>query len=64
MLEPLLDTKAAAGYLGYHPNTLEQWRVKGAGPRYRKIGKHIRYTPDDLRAFVDSATCGSTSEAA
>ena len=32
--------------------TLAQWRHRGAGPQYRKIGRHVRYERDHVEAWV------------
>lgn len=63
-LEPLVDAKAAAEFLGINANVLAQWRVFGRGPTFRKIGSRVKYAPEDLRAFVDAAARNSTSQAA
>jgi hypothetical protein len=34
--------------------TLEKWRSKKIGPPYHKLGKHIRYKPQDVDKWVDS----------
>lgn len=63
-MEPLIDTKAAAEFLGFSPAVLAQWRVYGRGPKFRKIGNRVKYAPADLREFVEEAGRNSTSEAA
>ncbi|WP_406727830.1 helix-turn-helix domain-containing protein [Streptomyces sp. GD-15H] len=32
--------------------TVYQWRKKRTGPPGFRIGKHVRYDPDDVRAYV------------
>jgi len=34
--------------------TLREWRCKGYGPPWRKIGKHVRYEPDAVKRWFDS----------
>ncbi|MDP5239105.1 helix-turn-helix domain-containing protein [Uliginosibacterium sp. 31-16] len=58
----LLDTKEAAVFLGLTVSTLESWRLKGCGPSYKKIGRLVRYSEADLRAYIDSCSRQSTSE--
>jgi len=54
MAEPLLTTGQAASYLGTSPRTLEDWRLRGGGPVYRKVGRRlVRYHADDLAQFVE-----------
>lgn len=56
---PLLDTLAAAKLLGKESGrTLEKWRLLGCGPRYIRLGRSIRYRPEDLARFVEE--CAST----
>ncbi len=33
--------------------TLYQWRHKGIGPKSRRVGRHLRYKPDDVRAWFE-----------
>jgi hypothetical protein len=40
----------AARYLGVSEETLRQWRYAGKGPRYRREGRYITYSYDDLDA--------------
>lgn len=47
---PYLTTKEAADYLRLRPNTLEQKRMTGDGPRYRNHGV-IVYHIDDLNRW-------------
>jgi predicted DNA-binding transcriptional regulator AlpA len=34
--------------------TIYQWRTRGYGPPGRRVGKHVRFLPDDVRAWVKS----------
>jgi predicted DNA-binding transcriptional regulator AlpA len=38
--------------------TLWRWRSNGTGPKYRKLGKAIRYTREDLAAWIESQPGG------
>ena len=58
----LLTTAAAAECLGLSPRTLERYRVSGAGPRFRKIGRWVRYVPADLAEWLDGCARSSTSD--
>jgi len=49
-----LDTQAAAQFIGLSPLTLEQWRSEGKGPTFCRVGRAIRYSVQDLRAFMDA----------
>ena len=58
----LLTTRQAAERLGLSPRTLERYRVTGEGPRFRKIGRWVRYTPEDLVQWLESCARTSTSD--
>lgn len=60
----LQTTKEVATILGTNPKTLSNWRTAGIGPRFVKIGSHVRYRTSDLDAWLESRTVKSTSEAA
>ncbi|WP_128802875.1 MULTISPECIES: helix-turn-helix domain-containing protein [unclassified Streptomyces] len=34
--------------------TVYQWRRKRTGPRGFRVGRHLRFDPEDVRAWVDS----------
>lgn len=51
----LLATADAARFLGISGRTLEDWRLTGKGPVFRKLGRMVRYLASDLAAFVDNA---------
>lgn len=53
---PLIDEHLAAEYLGLAVGTLRNWRNKGKGPRYFKLGSKIRYTVKDLEKFIEAHT--------
>ena len=44
-----------SAYLGVPVATLYQWRRTGYGPRARRVGKHLRWRPDVVRAWVDGS---------
>jgi predicted DNA-binding transcriptional regulator AlpA len=43
--------------------TVYQWRKKRTGPRGFRIGKHLRYDPADVRAYVDQRKHAETAAA-
>lgn len=49
----LIPEAEAAGILDCTVSTLRNWRWKGTGPRFRKIGRMVRYHRADLQAFID-----------
>lgn len=51
----LLTEVEAADILKARVQTLRNWRSRGAGPRYRKVGdRMVRYLRSDLAAFVEN----------
>lgn len=50
----LLDTPAAAAYLGMEAGTLENWRYKGYGPKFVHLGRAVRYDIRDLDAWIEA----------
>ena len=59
----LLDTTQAARFLGLGERTLQNWRVRGEGPVFLRVGRCVRYAPDDLSAFLGARRFRSTAEA-
>lgn len=49
----LLTTTEAAAFLAVSHRTLEDWRLRGGGPRFRKMGRLVRYHTADLISFAD-----------
>ena len=54
-----LNHDQAAESLGIKPITLYQWRTKGQGPPFFKIGKRIWYDPDDVDRWIRTQRNGS-----
>lgn len=57
----LLNTAEAADLLGLKKNTLEIWRYQKKGPKFRKLGKLVRYAECDLLEYLDGQTRTGTS---
>lgn len=58
----VLDTRAAADFLGVSARTLEGFRVRGGGPRFVKIGGAVRYRVASLEEFLRQQERTSTSD--
>lgn len=57
----MLDTDAAANYLGLQKTTLETWRsTKRVELPYVRLGRAIRYRQTDLDSFLADNTVGTT----
>ena len=39
---------------GVPENTVYQWNSKGTGPRYIRVGRHVRYRLPDVIAWENS----------
>jgi excisionase family DNA binding protein len=57
--EIFLTTEQVAELLKVKRSTLDQWRHKGEGPPYVKIGATIRYKKSSLLEYLDSSTVQS-----
>lgn len=52
--DALWSVEDAAAYLRVPPKTLYEWRYKGDGPPSHRIGRYVRYVPDEVRTWVRS----------
>lgn len=53
MSEPNLKTTAeTAKLLGVKLGTLEQWRWRGVGPKWVKVGRLVRYAESELNDYI------------
>ena len=43
-----------AEFLSVPVATLYQWRCRGIGPPARRVGRHLRYQPEAVRAWFDA----------
>jgi excisionase family DNA binding protein len=48
------DVEQVAGYLRVPVNTIYQWRTKKYGPPGRRVGKHLRFKAEDVKAWFAS----------
>ena len=52
-MDRLLTPNEVADVLQVPAGTLPQWRYLGRGPRYVKIGRHVRYRPTDVEHWIE-----------
>lgn len=57
-----LSDKQTAEVLRVKPETLATWRSQGRGPKFRKTGRRVEYTPRFIKEFQQS--CVRTPEPA
>jgi predicted DNA-binding transcriptional regulator AlpA len=56
----LTDVEVAA-MLGVSRFTVRSWRLKGVGPRFLKMGRAVRYRPEDVREYEQQVLVNPTS---
>lgn len=61
--DQLLTQEDAARFLAVQPDTLAQWRTRGEGPAFCKLGRSVRYRRRTLIAFYEERVCSNTVEA-
>ena len=61
----LTETQVEEVY-GLQVRTLQQWRIRGFGPAFVKVGRSVRYRPADLERFIEAniRTCTREQEPA
>jgi predicted DNA-binding transcriptional regulator AlpA len=60
--EILLTPKEAAKFLRLSESFLAKARMRGDGPRYRKLSRAVRYSMSDLIAWLKGCAKTSTAE--
>jgi predicted DNA-binding transcriptional regulator AlpA len=50
--DQLWSIKDVGHYLDVPVATIYQWRVRGEGPPATRMGKHLRFEPEVVRAWV------------
>ena len=56
----LTDVEVAVR-LGVSRFTVRAWRLKGTGPRFLKMGRAVRYRPEDVQEYEQCVLMGSAS---
>ncbi|MBF5032406.1 helix-turn-helix domain-containing protein [Micromonospora sp. ANENR4] len=51
--EELWSIDEVSAFLRVPVGTLYQWRHRRIGPRAAKVGRHLRYNPADVRAWLE-----------
>jgi DNA-binding transcriptional MerR regulator len=52
-ITPLWTVQDVADYLQVPVQTLYSWRTQGYGPPARRMGKYLRYRPEDVTSWLD-----------
>ncbi len=53
MASRLLSPAEVAAYLGVPLKSVYAWRSVGTGPRGIRVGRHVRFRPADVEAWLD-----------
>lgn len=62
-LDRLINENEAADFLGYSVRALQNWRVRGGGPKFVKVSaRSVRYRRRDLNTWVEARLVANTSE--
>lgn len=61
-LPRLLDQKRLAAYLGKSTAWCERARWAGEGPKFIKLGRHVRYRAGDVEAWIEANARQSTND--
>lgn len=62
MIKLYLTTEDAADLLQISKRYLERLRATGGGPKFITMGKVVRYTPEDIKAWSDQQKRRTTSD--
>lgn len=63
-MDRLINETEAADFLGYTIRALQNWRVRGQGPRFIKVSaRSIRYRRRDLIRWIEEHCFENTTEA-
>ncbi len=60
----IVPPEKAAALLGIEVGTLANWRCRGVGPRFLRLGGRVRYRLADLADYLDAQTRTRTSRGA
>jgi len=51
-LDEVLTPRDLARWLKVPERTLSDWRYTGSGPPFHRVGRHVRYVTDEVRAWL------------
>lgn len=61
-MEALWNENQAAAHMGRAVSSLQKDRLRGNGCPFVKVGRLVRYRPEDVRDYLASRVVRSTSE--
>jgi excisionase family DNA binding protein len=59
-VEQLLSVKDLSRVLQVPVSTIYQWRHRGEGPPPIRVGRHLRFDPADVSAWIEVRKVGSS----
>jgi Helix-turn-helix domain len=62
LLDSLITPETLSDRLGVRLTTLAEWRVKGRGPAFLRVGRSPRYRPESVDAWLLAQEHSSTVE--
>ena len=62
LLASLISPATLADALGTTERTLSEWRIRGYGPSYLRVGRTIRYRPEAVDSWLLAQERRSTAE--
>jgi predicted DNA-binding transcriptional regulator AlpA len=63
-LPHLLDEFDVARITRLSVGTIRKWRFCGKGPKHLKLGTCVRYRPEDISSWLESAAANEAAKAA
>jgi len=61
MIPKLWTIQDVSEYLGVPVGTLYSWRCHNQGPAARRVGKYLRYKPEDVIEWFDAITSSKSA---
>lgn len=62
MSSGLWTNRELAEYVRVSVNTVDYWRFMGTGPRFVRVGRHVRYQQSDIDRWLTSNAADCTGE--
>jgi len=62
LLSTLISPATLAEALGTTERTLSEWRIRGTGPAYLRVGRTVRYRPERVDEWLLAQEHRSTAE--
>lgn len=50
--QPLMSVQELAELLQVSVKTIYDWRYRGLGPKAIRVGRHVRYEPDEIERWL------------